>query len=57
MSKYGGLKKKWHKALKAELKALNLPEPGSIYGFYDEQLQECPYRKRQTTQASHQFGL
>ena len=40
MSKYGGLKKKWHKALKAELKALNLPEPGSIHGFYDEQLQE-----------------
>jgi hypothetical protein len=40
MNKYNELKPKFQKALKAELKRLELPEPGSIYGFTDEQLQE-----------------
>lgn len=40
MAKYNGLKKKYYKSIKAEFKELGLPEPGSIYGFTDEQLQE-----------------
>lgn len=40
MPKYSGLKKKWHKALKAELDFLELPEPEHKYGFTNEQLIE-----------------
>jgi hypothetical protein len=40
MTRYNGLKKKWHKAIKAEFKELELPEPKSEFGFTTDQLAE-----------------
>lgn len=38
MSKYNGLKRRFHNAIKNELKRLELPEPASDYGFTEQQL-------------------
>jgi hypothetical protein len=40
MTKYNGLKKKWHKTIKAEFKELGLPEPAHEMGFTDLQLHD-----------------
>lgn len=40
MNKYNGLKKKFHKSLKQELKELELPEPAHEHGFTDKQLHD-----------------